>query len=438
MGIESILGITGSIIAIGGAVYSGYRLLRAKSAYNLMKILAEGRIPVKKQRRILHKINMQLALNKVHISNEYIKTFVAGGRTQSAIFHDICLHNNIEPTYEICIKMLGYDDKAFRKQWENDSVKQVADKPTEKSEDVATPAPSAARYLEEESTEKSQAVTHNRKQIVYMSELLREKFPNACNNLTKVLDKHGITYRFLKGTRDIWCRDYMPVQTASGKLIQFRYDPSYLKGVKEYEESRSDVYEVCESNNIKPTFSDINLDGGNVLVCGDRAIISKRVFEENPKMDATNLLSELSRLLEAEIITIPTINGDYTGHADGMVRFVDAGTILGNNRNDEYKYWRDGINKMLSETGLRYIDFPFFYDYKDKAHPEHAIGLYVNFLEVENLIVMPKFGVPGNRDDEAVAKMKEIFPNRIVEAIDFNDVALEGGVLNCATWTVWE
>ena len=434
MSIESILGITGSIIAIGGVVYSGYKYLKAKSVNQLMKQLADSRTSVKEQKKILHKINIMLAVNKVHISEKYISNFNtnnfnAGRCTQSAIFHDICLQNNIEPTYELCVKMLGYDDKIFRKQWTNDYAKSVTEKKTMKPKNVATQA---------ESTDNNKTTLCNSKHVVYMSELLREKFPNACNNLTAILDKHGITYRFLKGTRDIWCRDYMPVQTASGKLIQFRYEPSYLKGVKEYEESRSVVQEVCEANNIKPIISNINLDGGNVLVCGGRAIISKRVFDENPEIGETELVDELSRLLEAEIITIPTINDDYTGHADGMVRFVDANTILGNNRNEEYKYWREGINQVLAEKGLQYIDFPFFSGYKDKAHKEHAIGLYVNYLEVANLIVMPKFGVSGNKDDEAITKMKEIFPNKIIEAIDFNDVALEGGVLNCATWTIRE
>ena len=72
-----------------------------------------------------------------------------------------------------------------------------------------------------------------------------------------------------------------------------------------------------------------------MLICGGRAIISKRVFDENPEIGETKLVDKLSRLLKAEIITIPTINDDYTDHADGMVRFVDANTILGNNRDEE-------------------------------------------------------------------------------------------------------
>ena len=101
-------------------------------------------------------------------------------------------------------------------------------------------------------------------QTVFLSEILKEKYPDTCNKLISIFDKHQVKYSFLKATKDIWCRDYMPVQTPSGKLIQFTYNPSYLKGNKEWEESRSDVKDVCRMNNINAEFSDINLDGGNV------------------------------------------------------------------------------------------------------------------------------------------------------------------------------
>ena len=123
-----------------------------------------------------------------------------------------------------------------------------------------------------------------------------------------------------------------------------------------------------------------------------------------------------------------------TGHADGMVRFVDHDTLLGNNRSDEYKYWKNGIEKVLKDYNLKYIDVPFFYSYKDSRHPYHAIGVYVNYLEVGNLIVLPVFEVEGNKDEESIAAFKKIFPDKIIETINFNDVALEGGVLNCTTW----
>ena len=270
---------------------------------------------------------------------------------------------------------------------------------------------------------------------VYFSELLSsdKRFTKTCNALTDLLEKHSINYDFLKTTKDIWCRDYMPIQIEKGKFVQFRYEPSYLKDELELQ---SDPKEVCKANNIKPQFSKINLDGGNVVNWSDRAIITDRVFDENPEYLSKNkLIAEIEKLLEVEIIVIPQIKSDMTGHADGMVRCVDRNTLLGNNREQEYKYWKNCINKILKEKGIEYIDIPIL-DHKEKNYPDHAIGCYVNYLEVENLIVIPIFETEKNKDQEVYDKFKEIFPNRKIETINYNEIGFFGGLLNCTTWTI--
>ena len=265
---------------------------------------------------------------------------------------------------------------------------------------------------------------------VYVSSILKEKFPHAAEELFSVLRKHKVAFKELINTRDIWCRDYMPVQNRMGELIQFTYNPSYLKGNKEWEESRSDVHDVCSANSITPIFSDINIDGGNVVLFGDKAILTDRIFQENPDYEKNILVSELEELLKAKVIIIPAFKTDITGHADGMVRFVDKNTILGNDLNIEYKYIRDGINKACTSNGLRYINVPFFEPKYDKNHEMNAIGIYV--------IVLPKFNVDGNHDEEVESLFKMIFPDRIIETVDYNEVAIEGGLLNCTTWTIKE
>ena len=341
-------------------------------------------------------------------------------RGKEAVFTDLCLQNDWEPTKELCEMFMNGDYPSIRKKyWDMKKEHQKKAESTPKN------------------AEKVEAVQAQPKgkEVVYLSGLLEEQFPECFNRLISVLKRHGVEFRLLKGTKDIWCKDYMPIQTESGKLIQFRYEPSYLKGNKEWEDSRSDGKEVCRLNGFEPVFSNINLDGGNVLLCSGRAIVSDKIFTENPEYtDKEQLVKDLSELLEAEVIIIPAQNGDMTGHADGMVRFVDHDTILGNNRSDEYKYWTNGIEKVLKDYNLKYIDVPFFYNYKDSKHPDHAIGVYVNYLEVGNLIVLPVFEVEENKDDEAIAAFKQIFPDKTIETINFNDVALEGGVLNCTTW----
>ena len=225
----------------------------------------------------------------------------------------------------------------------------------------------------------------------------------------------------------------MPIQLEKGKFVQFRYEPSYLE---DYLELQSDPKEVCKANSIVPNYSKINLDGGNVVNWSDRAIITDRVFDENPRYSSkTKLISELEKLLEVEIIVIPQIKSDMTGHADGMVRFVDRNIVLGNNREKEYKYWKSGINNVLKSNGIDYIDIPFL-DHKEKKYPDHAIGCYVNYLEVKNLIVLPIFETENNKDQEIYDKFREIFSARKIETINYNEIGLYGELLNCTTWTI--
>lgn len=273
-------------------------------------------------------------------------------------------------------------------------------------------------------------------QTVFMSELLKRDYPDTCGRLVEILQRHQVNFKFLKGTEDIWCRDYMPVQNRYGKLIQFRYEPSYLTEKEEWKKSISDVEKVCQLNNLNPEPSKINLDGGNVLICDDRAIISKRIYEENPGLTKEYIDSELERLLECEVIMIPAYAKKYdmTGHADGMVRFVDRNTIIGNKLENEFANWRKEMQEVIAKYNLRYIDVPLLTDMKDRKHPLSAQGVYVNFLEVNNLIVLPVFGRP--EDDEVIKIMKKTFPDRVIEPIDYNDVALEGGLVNCTTWVM--
>ena len=65
---------------------------------------------------------------------------------------------------------------------------------------------------------------------------------------------------------------------------------------------------------------------------------------------------------------------------------------------------------------------------------------FPNFTSEDIVIVAaPVYGgrIP-ERVAESFAKLKEVFPNKTIETIDYNDVALTGGILNCTTWVIRE
>lgn len=185
------------------------------------------------------------------------------------------------------------------------------------------------------------------------------KYLLSAENLFSALSDSGEKFAFFEGARNIWARDYMPVKTKSGQYISFRYEPSYLKG---YEELRTDYRkEIAPHFALPVTYSDINLDGGNVVFSPsrERAVITDRVFSENPDLDEDTLLNELEKLLEAEVVMIPSLKSDMTGHADGVVRFVNENTVIGNT--SPYKNgYEQKVKKTLKKCGISVIDFPYF------------------------------------------------------------------------------
>jgi agmatine deiminase len=270
--------------------------------------------------------------------------------------------------------------------------------------------------------------------IVYFSDFLRSKdeYKTTFERIKIILDKHQIQYEFLLETKDIWCRDYMPIQIETDEFIQFRYEPSYLKSELKLQ---SNPKTVLETNGLNAKFSNINLDGGNVIKWTDKSILTTRIFKENPKLTSTELTKELERLLKTEILLIPDVTEDMTGHADGHLRFIDSNTVLVNELKGEFKYWRDEFLKMVKQAGLDFIEIPWF-EHKDRNYKDTAIGGYVNYLEIGKVILFPIFEIKGNKDKEAIATIKKVFPDRIIEPINVNEIAKHGGLLNCVTWTI--
>lgn len=263
--------------------------------------------------------------------------------------------------------------------------------------------------------------------MLYFSFLLRTnpKYSLSAENLFSAFSDSGEKFTLFDGAKDIWARDYMPVRTKSGQYISFRYEPSYLVDKPQLRTNFKAA--IAPHFELPVTYSNINLDGGNVVLSPSKtkAVITDRVFSENPAHDTNVLLTELEELLEAEIIIIPSLKSDMTGHADGVVRFVDENSVIGNA--SPYKSgYEQKVKRALKEHGISVMDFPYF----DSAGIS-AVGSYLNFLETEKHIFLPVFG--SEQDETAVTCAKGIFSKEVI-AVNVNSIAEEGGVLNCISW----
>ena len=85
---------------------------------------------------------------------------------------------------------------------------------------------------------------------IYFSELLPAWYLEEFIRIKQILNKYELKPLLLKKTRDIWCRDYMPIQTSVNDFVQFKFDPKYLKGKDS--KFQSDPKIVNKANDFPP------------------------------------------------------------------------------------------------------------------------------------------------------------------------------------------
>jgi agmatine deiminase len=261
---------------------------------------------------------------------------------------------------------------------------------------------------------------------LYLSSILQDQYPDFFNRFKSLLKDNNIPFELLQNTKDIWAKDYMPIQVNKTEFVRFKYDPDYLKP-KKYVHLKTDSKLVCDTIGLKYTESSINLDGGNVVKTNKRAILCDKVFIENPHLSGVELEKQLIKLFQIEQLIFVPWEGekyDYTGHSDGMVRFIDNNTVLINEHHMDY------LKKPLSDAKLEMVLLPC----DNGKDYESAIGYYINFLQMEQALIVPTFKW---KDPSAALKtLEEAFPSKKILTIESDEIAREGGVLNCIGWNI--
>lgn len=265
---------------------------------------------------------------------------------------------------------------------------------------------------------------------LYLADTLKNKHKKFFEQFEIVLNDCSIKTELLHNTKDIWAVDYMPIQISKNKFVQFTYNPDYLK---KYQDTISDVDSICRDIGIAPEQSTILVDGGNVVRSSDKVIMCDKIFSENPTINEKDLIKQLEECLEIEnLLFVPLDKNDWVGHADGMVRFLDEKTVIINDYSKEKPQFQRTFLMALHNAGLDWIEIPYN-PYENKSL-KSAKGIYINYLQMNGVVIVPTFGI--KEDDIATKKFGQLFRGQTIKTIDSNDIAKEGGVLNCITWNI--
>ena len=227
-------------------------------------------------------------------------------------------------------------------------------------------------------------------------------------------------------------RDYMPIKKDENWFVQFKFTPSYLN-YKKYDEIRTNPNEVWKDMGLKIWESDIVLDGGNVVKWKDKVVVTERISKDNPELVEVGIYDTIKNYLGVnQLIVIPELKGELTGHSDGVLRFIDDETVVINDFTKVNKNYNQQLKYSLLSAGLRYIQLPNEFE---KAENEiDDTGDYVNFLEMKDFVLIPAFD--SEMDSVAELAYKEMFNDKIVESIDCREIAKQGGALNCISWNI--
>jgi agmatine deiminase len=261
---------------------------------------------------------------------------------------------------------------------------------------------------------------------IYFSSLLKEKHPNTFKEIKKSFEKHNISIKFIDNTKDIWCRDYMPVKVNENRYIQFKYEPDYLKG---YENLKTNPLKLHQQLNINPIISNLNIDGGNIVKYKSKAIMTDKIFFENPEIEKDKLIEVIKNLLMVKALIIFLKQPwDMFGHTDGLIRFIDEDTVLINDLSLESKTYLDKFYKSLEKYNLNFIQITYPQGFLKK----YKWGAYLNYVEIDDVIFIPIYGI--KEDDYAIDFFKMIFTNKKIEPVLMPQIIKEGGALHCISW----
>jgi agmatine deiminase len=267
---------------------------------------------------------------------------------------------------------------------------------------------------------------------LFLSDRLEADEPALFTSLRSVLK--DVPIDIVPGTSDIWCRDYMPVQLDENTFCQFVYAPDYLRGFKHL----VTIPKKCRlpfmtSYRQEP----LVLDGGNVVASRTKVILTDKVYKENPTVARLRLRQRLEEVFQAECIFIPKEPYDKVGHSDGVVRFVTEDRVLINDYSGVNPSYGERLQSLLEKNGLEVDTLPLFEEKGRRRRRDDlrsAVGLYINYLRVGDVVVMPGYGRP--EDQVTVDRMQRALPNAVVWQVECRSLAEKGGVLNCVSWAI--
>lgn len=112
---------------------------------------------------------------------------------------------------------------------------------------------------------------------VFFSACFTQTYRKCKKSIMEALKAKGIEIGSnIRQTKDIWARDYMPIQIDENKFMRYKYTPDYLvkvPGMSKFITDKPDCDFLKDKDIVD---CNLVLDGGNVVVCGNKIILTEK------------------------------------------------------------------------------------------------------------------------------------------------------------------
>ena len=235
---------------------------------------------------------------------------------------------------------------------------------------------------------------------------------------------------------DLWMRDYPPCMP--NQQIKFKYRPQYIsKAQAKFDEGNFKRF-ARMAGLPKLQQSRLVLEGGNIVENGvDAAITTERAHEDNSYLTKKEFVKELESTINRKVVVLPDPQ-DTTGHADGIVSFVEEDVLLISLFDDAdgpgfYDEMKAAVLQVF--PSLNVVPLPCYIKKSESHGFATAEGSYANSLVTNNAVYLPFFANQTS-NQRAFDVFQRSTKKDVVPVHNAGKVPVLGGSLRCMTWQI--
>jgi len=188
----------------------------------------------------------------------------------------------------------------------------------------------------------------------------------------------------------------------------------------------------------------LELNGAGVVLTSEQCLLNSN---RNPHLNRVEIETKLREYLGVEKVLWlgeGIVGDDTDGHIDDIARFVSATTIVCAVEDDtadaNYEILQDNLERLRHMTDIHDRAFEIVTlpmpgivggTSTETRNLDRLPASYANFYVANNVVLAPVFG--HRNDAAAVETLQELFPDRLVVAINCEPLVWGMGTIHCVT-----